>query len=433
MAGVRRPSPPNTGSSASREASRTAIARAITEQNKAKATPAPPSTGADRSLLEPLRPTPSGRGDSGTLPHQTMVDRARQLRDERVGTGSVPPAPFTGVERNAQERDGWSGSSRDRDGDHRGGNDWNQRDRDDRHDRYGWNRRDRGRWDSWDRDCDDDGWRSGWSFGLSIGSGGWGLSASYGWGLARDCGPTYVRWHDWRPRRYVYDACDYRWDWCSPVVVRTSWHRPLASVCCWESCHSSFHSAWCHKTLVTTYVPVYFTTSVAGYGTVGSVQTFVNDGYAGVTPVAVAAPASIAIPPSASRSASVAVTYRANEKAGVLDWADTPTRIVGALQDAPESMRGELAGRYLGRTVAGAWELIVERVQPSGDRTMLVCSARGASDRPSPIVALMMDGTPSGLKEGAIIVASGRIVEVTLNDPDAPSGVMVLDDVKIAR
>lgn len=419
-----------------------ALDRANREANPS--TPSNIGTGSSSPVVRGLPRAPD-TGVSNARPHEDIVERALRTRNDRVGSGSVvPAAPFTGAtpddrstlrfddddDREGRGRGDWNGG---RDDDRNGRHDWGGRDRD-RHDwdgrdrdRRDWNRRDwdcdewgrpRARW--WDDDCDDWG-RSGWSFGLSIGSHGWGLSASYGWS-SRYCAPTYAWWDShW----------DWRRDWCDPVVVRYSWKRPVYhTTCCWEAGYSWGHASTCHTRLVTAYVPVYYPTStlVVSSG-LGTVQTFTNDGYAGITAASVPA----ILPALTVAPSPVTVTYRATESSGVLDWADTPGRIIGSLMDAPESARGSLAGQYLGRSVAGAWELVVDRVQASGSRTMIVTTPRGAGDRTPPVVALMVDAAPAGLREGSIILASGRVVEVTLHDPDAAGGVMVLDEVKIAR
>ncbi|CAG0982768.1 hypothetical protein PHYC_01858 [Phycisphaerales bacterium] len=211
-------------------------------------------------------------------------------------------------------------------------------------------------------------------------------------------------WYHWSPHRYYYQPYDWYWDGCRPHV-----------------------SILVGRPLVTTYVPVYVNDS---YGTIGSVETYTNDYVAASSPVyPVASAAPTYEPASQSR---VATTYRATSASGVMDWADTPVRVMSAITAAPESQRAAVAGRFLGRSVAGAWELVFERSQPAGTGTMLLCSARGASSTPSPVIALIVDQAPADLRAGAVLVATGRVAEISINDPEAPNGVLVLEDVKIA-
>lgn len=348
-----------------------------------------------------------------STPHARAVQRALDLRDSR------PVERIDDDDRN--DRD-WRDSRGDRDGSfgalRHGGRDWDGR-RDWRHDRGGSRHWDRG----WDRPS--------WSWGFSIGfSGSWSFGASYNWHSS-----YRPSWYGWHPRRYHYQPCDWYWDGYRPrvsiLVGRPLWCSPryYHDPCCWENCYSPYHSAWCSQAVVTTtYVPVYVNDS---YGTIGSVETFTND-YVPATspayPVASATPAPTYQP---AGPVGVATTYRATTSAGVMDWSDTPARIMEAINTAPEGQRAATAGRFLGRSVAGAWELIFERAQPAGSRTMLLCTARGASTTPSPVVALVVD-TAVDLKPGAVLVATGRLAEISLNDPEAPNGVLVLEDAKLA-
>lgn len=407
------PAAPNTGVGEARGASRPAPA----------GVPRAPLTGT-------MRPIGEGKPDAQKLPHERIVDRALAMRDDRVGsTPQTPrvPSPVGSLGGVGRDDRGGRGNDRDRDGRDRDGRDHDGRDWNGRgNDQHDWNGRNRGDHNDWGR--------SGLSFGLSFGTGGWGLGASYGWNDNHAVRPSHSGWFDWRPRHTVYNPYGYRRNWATPFVVRSSWNRPYVSnTCCWESYNTPYHSAWCDKSLVATSVPMYFTSQVPGYGTIGSVQTFTNDGYAGVTAVPIASPLPMQASVPVAVPSPVTVTYRATGSTGVLDWSDTPSRIVSAMYDVPESARGQVAGLYVGRSVAGAWELVVDRVQVSGTQTTLVCTARGASDRASPVVVLVLDAVPAGVREGSIVVASGRVIEVTLNDPDAPQGVLVMDEVRIAR
>lgn len=162
------------------------------------------------------------------------------------------------------------------------------------------------------------------------------------------------------------------------------------------------------------------------YVTAG-VGTVYNDAvYAAPEPVQVATPLPALSP------AGVATTYRATTTAGVLDWADTPAGIISTLSATSGWDRDQLVGRYLGRSVAGAWELIYERSEPAGDATILLCRPRGTTEGEMPVVALVVETVPADLQAGRVLIASGRIAEVTLNDPGAPGGVLILDNVRLA-
>jgi hypothetical protein len=284
--------------------------------------------------------------------------------------------------------------------------------------------------DDWRHHRDQDGhdWggvaRTRISFGLFIGGGtAFHLSYSNRWWCEPVWVPHFYRWRDcyyfWRPRY----SCVPEWYWwdCRPrltVVVgssscyRPKWHR----TCCYDITYSAYHSPWCVSTLLTTHVPAYVQAPVT-YGTIGAVQTYTNDtGGSFVSPA-----------PS-----PVVVTYRASASGGVMDWADTPARIMASVTNASESERARVAARYLGRSIAGAWELVFEKAESAGNRTMLICSARGVSNVPSPLVALLVDEVPGNLREGAVLTVSGRLVEITMGDSGTPEGLLVLDEVRVA-
>jgi hypothetical protein len=393
------------------------------------------------------RPTPV-RPQARVLNDETRVPRGRLL-DERpapvIDAGA--PAGFDRRDRSGPDtRDVSVARSSPRHDDAR---DWSSRHRPSRH---------------WIDDCS---WSprpvrsSGWSVSIGFGSSGWSTSFSYSSGWYRSpawyssCSPwryrsvwhcpTYVSWDPCWPswRRSCWSPCD-TW-YVAPVVVRPVYvvSRPVYWCPTWEV-PVVYSSISAHAAHASASSSVYSVTgvdalgaSVAAASPAQQWQTLPDDWFVPASPATRAQAVSpdaapqAAAPAPADAGVPASVVYRAAARGGVLDWADTPVRIVESVRGASAADRPAAAGRYLGKSVAGAWELVLERAE-SGDsgNALLYCRARGRSEAPSPLVILIAD-EPVSLAPGSVLTVSGVLAELSVDD--APEGVIVLDSVRIAR
>lgn len=301
---------------------------------------------------------------------------------------------------------------------------------------------------------------SGWSVSFGFGSSGWSTSFSYSSGWYRSpswyacpswryrpvwhC-PTYVSWDPCWPswRRACWSPCD-TW-YVAPVVVRPVYvvSRPVYWCPTWEV-PVVYASISTRAAYTSTSSGVYGVTgadalgaSVASAAPAQQWQTLPDDWFVPASPATRAQAVSpdpapqAAAPTPAEAGVPASVVYRAAARGGVLDWADTPVRIVESVRGASAADRPAAAGRYLGKSVAGAWELVLERAESSDSgNALLYCRARGRSESPSPLVILIAD-EPVSLAPGSVLTVSGVLAELSVDD--APEGVIVLDSVRIAR
>ncbi|MDX2132543.1 MAG: hypothetical protein SFY69_10885 [Planctomycetota bacterium] len=316
----------------------------------------------------------------------------------------------------------------------------------------------------WEDDCD---WirprSSGWGISIGFGSAGWGVSVGYSSGWShwyRDpwCDPWYTtvsyRSH-WYGHRYHYAPCPPSWRswhrcgfdpcgaWCTPVVIC----RPV-SYCAVIPAVPAY-SAWCEPA-----VPWYDAGSVYS-ASLGAEAIYTASAAPGVStyldipvaddsgtqwrdlpsdwfePVPAPALADERVAPPAADAPRASVVYRASSRGGVLDWSDTPVRVIETIRGSTLGERAAVAGRYLGKSVAGAWELVLERAESdaSGGQ-VLYCRARGRSEAPSPVVVLLLSEPTRPLAPGSIIAVTGVLSELSVED--APEGVLVLDGVRVA-
>lgn len=398
-----------------------------------------PTTDRANPVDVVARPRPTlARPQSPVLSDESRVPRGRLLDERPVYDVKEPLAS-----------DSRNDFNRDRSG--RGGSSGH-------HDSYASHRYDSRRHDS--RHYDRHHWggypsrSSGWSVSIGFGSYGWGTSISYSSGWYRSpawyssCSPwryrsvwhcpTYVSWDPCWPswRRACWSPC-HSW-YVAPIVVRPVYvvSRPVYWCPTWEV-PVVYSSISTHAAYASTSSSVYAVTgadalgaSVASASPAQQWQKLPDDWFVPASP----APRAQAVAPDAAPADAgvpASVVYRAAARGGVLDWADTPVRIVESVRGASAADRPAAAGRFLGKAVAGAWELVLERAE-SGDsgNALLYCRARGRSEAPSPLVILVAD-EPVSLAPGSVLTVSGVLAELSIDD--TPEGVIVLDSVRIAR
>jgi hypothetical protein len=333
-------------------------------------------------------------------------------------------------------RDG-DGRGGRRDDDHNG-RDWRDRRNDRDHEWHGW--RDRDRWHDHDRSrwSHRDSWRhhnshhhhSSWlsfSFGPSYSYGYW-PSYSYSRPLLYSS-YSYSPWSSsyCAPRYYTYS---------DPLCVsyRPSysywWYyqRPLS--------YSLIYPAYDTTTYISYETPVYTETATYLYGTdipSYSSSTTILD-YSAKLPTDYRAYVTTESAPTYSAPAASEepiILYQATRDGGEMVWSDTPTSIVNALLNSTD--RGREAQRFLGKSIAGAWEVTLEnarRTETGMELTTRGTTAAGTGVRPTIIVNLRR--VELGLETGQRLSITGRLSELTVNDPENAGGLLVLDDADVS-
>lgn len=439
---VHRPSTPTStptstpGTPRTAEPSRNPIFRAV---ERARTAPSqqprviqPPRTSAPVRSPETSRPSvprvvPSGDSPEPRWSGTVSTDRTGPLRTAEIARRNMAAIPtpgqsgqsssdFGGGSRNGSHRDADFGS------DGRGGShgNWSGSRDHDRLDRD-WNGRDRGH-----RGWDGHG-RSSWSFSLGIDGEGFAI------GLGYSSGGCY-------PRRH-FIPCD-PWPVHRPIVRRHShlhtsaWCRPL-----WVE------PVWCGPTYRYRCVPVYssfawdasddcspWTSSVVAvkqptivYDT-PSVTTYVNDAPQWVTYDA---------PVIASAVTGVdgnATIYRGQGDLGQMVWSAVPSSIVDSVLSVGPSERANAAARFLARRPAGGWQVIFESQRRVGD--IVWVQTRGVTSSQfgtPPTVRLALSGELEGVRAGQQMTVTGRLTEVSIDDPRYPFGVLTLEEADVAR
>ncbi|MCE7974140.1 MAG: hypothetical protein DYG92_07435 [Leptolyngbya sp. PLA1] len=290
----------------------------------------------------------------------------------------------------------------------------------DRHDRD-WDGRDRGRRDWNDHD------RSSWSFSLGIGGDGFAIGLGYSSGAYYSrrhhipCDPWPVHRPIVRRHSHFYSSA-----WCRPLWVEPVWCGPTYRYRC-VPVYSSFAwyasddwSPWTSSVVVVKQPTIVYDTP--------SVTTYVND-----TPqwVTYDAPAANSVVAAADGGATV---YRGQGDLGQMVWSAVPSSIVDSVLSAAPSDRANAAARFLARRPAGGWQVIFESQRRVGD--IVWVQTRGVTSSQfgtPPTIRLALNGELEGVRAGQQMTVTGRLTEVSVDDPRYPFGVLTLEEADIAR
>lgn len=126
------------------------------------------------------------------------------------------------------------------------------------------------------------------------------------------------------------------------------------------------------------------------------------------------------------RSAPAASYFRSTRVMGDMRWSDTPARIAREVMNTGAADRSARAAEYLGRSVPGAWEATVEEIA-DGDTLLLKDVSGGVA------LAVQLVSPATALKVGDRVLVNGRLVEIGVDDPDYPQGLLSLTGAKIER
>jgi hypothetical protein len=135
--------------------------------------------------------------------------------------------------------------------------------------------------------------------------------------------------------------------------------------------------------------------------------------------------------PAPSTAESVTV-YRSNRDNGAMAWSDTAASIVNTMVYSTD--RAKTAQQYLGRTPTGAWEVMFQSSNEYKGGTELVgtgITPTGSGQQPTIIVH--MTGNASGFTAGERLSVTGRLTEVSVDDPDYPGGMLLLENGNVSR
>lgn len=247
------------------------------------------------------------------------------------------------------------------------------------------------------------------------------------------CAPVY--WSSWR------DPWWYRPVWCEPWYRSWCW-SPAYSWCGATSGLGFSYSSWGGSSAFSigfsffNYCPPVYRNPCP--------ELWVDYWNAWPTTTVVVAPAPverIVYTPSAPRVVDVVVPqyqptiYRADVLSGVLSFADTPGSIATSLQDSPIEARAERAAQYLGRVPAGAWDVTFVAQRIVGDNREMIFRAMDPNARgvlAQVVVRPGPDPIPE-LRPGQKAQITGRLAEITVDDPIEPGGRFVLEDGAIRR
>jgi len=356
--------------------------------------------------------------------------------EDRPQSGGRPPVGRDNDGRGGRDNDwrdhsgGGSNGRGDRDwGDHRGGrdNDWRgDRDRNhwhgghDRHESH-WGRR-----NSW-RHHDHSNWSIGFSFGPSYSYGYW-PSYSYSRPVLYSS-YSYSPWYSgWSTRYYSYS---------DPLCIS---YRPSSSYWWYYRrplSYSLIYPVYDTTTYVTYDTPVYTETATYLYGSTipsySSTTTILD--YSAKLPADYRAYTTQSQPAASTYSVPAAeepvIVYQASRQSGEMVWSDTATSIVNSLLNSSE--RGGEAQRYLGKSIAGSWEVTLESARQTDtgmELTTRAMAAAGTGVRPTIVVNIRR--VEAGLQPGQRLSITGRLSELTVNDPENAGGLLVLDDADVS-
>jgi len=132
-------------------------------------------------------------------------------------------------------------------------------------------------------------------------------------------------------------------------------------------------------------------------------------------------------------AASAATVFRATQDQGPMDWSVTATSIINAVMSAAPNQRARTAAKFLGRTPVGAWEVTVEDAPLEGQTGQMMCrSAVETQGGQRPILLIRTVGAVGGLERGQSLRIRGRLVELCVDDPSYPGGLLVLEDADVS-
>jgi hypothetical protein len=120
--------------------------------------------------------------------------------------------------------------------------------------------------------------------------------------------------------------------------------------------------------------------------------------------------------------------YTSDVLAGVLDWSHTPATVVWAVASAAPEVRWEEAAKFLGRIPAGGWAAEFQGVVEEAGRQRLVFRGQ-EEDALGRRVRLTLDLEIPGPAPqlGQMVLVTGRIAEICIDDPTEPAGMLMLD------
>lgn len=125
--------------------------------------------------------------------------------------------------------------------------------------------------------------------------------------------------------------------------------------------------------------------------------------------------------------------YRAEGDLGAMDWSVMPHGIISAVYGAPASQRAGVAAQYLARRPAGAWQVTFESQQETQAGYVVRCRAVAASAiGDEPVVELILPEALSGMRPGKMLSVTGLLVELSVDDPENPAGVLTLRDARVS-
>lgn len=140
---------------------------------------------------------------------------------------------------------------------------------------------------------------------------------------------------------------------------------------------------------------------------------------------------------SVRKPASVTI-YRASDYGGTLAWNDSPTNIVAAVSHAAQDARAQAAGQFLGRSPAGGWEVTYEKWRRTAVGPELTCRAAlpNESGSRATIILRLKDTSidpVERLRAGQRLSISGFLTELSVDDPNHPGGLIVLEEGKMGQ
>jgi hypothetical protein len=154
------------------------------------------------------------------------------------------------------------------------------------------------------------------------------------------------------------------------------------------------------------------------------------------TPAAAGAVAPDAGFSAVHKPASVTI-YRASDFGGTLAWSDSPSSILYTVASASRDARADAAGNFLGRSPAGAWEVTYEKWRRTAIGPELTCRAALPNEAGwrATVVIRLKDAAidpVERLRAGQRLSVSGFLSELTIDDPNHPGGLLILEDGKMS-
>lgn len=413
--------------------------------NRSRVIPSPQRSGSSRSgtggapisRLRPQEPT----GDRGFEQPLSRTPRTEQRSDgtrdpltANIRTRPTPGAPIhslRGMDRPRlpdprpsdppRDRDWDRGHDRDRD--HDRGRDWRDRDRHD------------GRWDG-RRDHD---WRHrDWDRSRHWHGSHWRHDRHHSWrhrdrwSISFSLAPS-LYYSTWRPFYGYGTSLYYTPSYWGSSYYSYSYSDPL----CYTTRYSYYRSPLTYSLSYPIYEPAYSSTTYI-YTDDGSYSQGYADGllsgtyrgqlldYSSKAAVDYRAYATPSYEPAPAIDEAI-VVYGASSARGTLAWSDTPISIVNDVLRSAD--RARVAQRYLGKSVQGAWEVTLDQARALDNGVELTC--RGMADSGTgarPTIIVVVPRGVGDLVPGQRLSVTGRLMELSVNDPQHPGGMLVLED-----